>query len=176
MSLRVRTKPVFVFLWLASTRGTHITKAAAAAVALAAARAATTPKTWPRSTPKITETGHASRGASPWTIQTAFFFWSDSTFFGPTDALLAACAFFASFFRAGVVTLFIVPSFYIFLANHSAVIQPHPTKGAEFHWGIRAGGILAATEVCCAGCTPLRGGCCARRLFVLLVVPFLLLS
>ena len=63
--------------------------AAAAAAALAVARAATTPKTWPWSTPKITETGDASRGASPRTIQTAFFFfWSDSTLFGPTGALL----------------------------------------------------------------------------------------
>ena len=171
-----------MFFWFAATRGTHTTKAAAAAaaavavaaaaVALAVARAATTLKTWPRSTPKITETGDASRCASPWTIQTAFFFFWSDFFFGPMDALLAACPFLCQFFRAGVVT---VPSFYIF-ANHSAVSQPHPRKGAGTYCCIQAGGILAATEVCCAGCTPLCAGRCARRLFVLLVVPCLLLS
>ena len=147
---------------------------------LAVARAATAPKTWPRSTPKNTETGDASRGASPRTIQTAFFFfWPDFTLFGRTDALLAAqgsLLFFCQCFGAGVITSFNGPSFYVFLANHSAVIQPHPMKGADIDCCIQAGGILAVTQVCRAGCTPLCAGRCARLLFVLLVVPFLLLS
>ena len=109
MSLRVmstyRTHLLFsCFFGLAVTRGTHITKAAAAAaaeVALAVVRAATTPKPWPRSTRKTTETGDASRGRLS----------SDDpnralSFFGPTDALLAACSFLCQFFRAGVVTSF----------------------------------------------------------------------
>ena len=177
MSLRVRKKPVLVILWLAATRGTHITNAAAAAaVALAVARAATTPKTWPRSTPKITETGDASRGASPRSVQTAFFFFGPTLYFFWLDGCSAgSLLFFCQFFRAGVLTSFNVPSFYIFLANHSAVIKPHPTKGAEIYCCIQAGGILAATEVCCEGCTPLCAGRCARRLFMLLVVPLLLL-
>ena len=82
--------------------------------------------------------------------------------------------FFCLFFRAGVVHFVQCSISYKFLANHSAVSQPHPTKGAERYCCIQAGGILAATEVCCAGYTC--AGRCARRLFVLLVVPFLLLS
>ena len=173
MSLRVRTKPVFVFFLLAATKGTHILKAAAAgAVALAVAGAATTPNTWPRSTPKITETDNASRDASPRTIQTAFFFLVRPYFFWPDRCSAGRLLFFLQFFRAAVVASCYVPSFYIFLGNHSVVIQPHPTKGAEIYCGTRAGGILAATQVCCAGCTLLCAGRCARRLFVLLVVPF----
>ena len=174
MSLRVCTKPVFVFFSLAATRGTHMTKVAAA-VTLAVARSATTPKTWPRSTPKIIETGDAPRGASPRTIQTAFFFWSDVTFLWP-DGCSAGRSLFFSFPEQASLTLVDVQFFYIFLANRSTVGQPHPTKGAEIYCCLQAGGILAATQVCCAGCTPLCAGRCARRLFVLLVVPFLLLS
>ena len=56
--------------------------------------------------------------------------------------------------------------------------QPHPTKGAEIYCCIPAGGILAATEVCCVHtapcwslCTPLvcPVGC---SLFVVLTVLF----
>ena len=90
-----------------------------------------------------------------------------SSLSGPTDALLAACPFIVSFSEQASFTSFHVQSFYIFLANHSAVDQPHPTKGAEIYCCTQAGGILAATEVCCAGCTPLCAGRCARRLFVL---------
>ena len=135
-------KTCFRDFWLAATRGTHTTRAAAAAAAagaaaaaagaLAIARAATTPKTWPRPTPKITETGDASRGASPRTIQTAFFFfWSDFYFFWPDGCSAGSLLFLCQFFRAGVVTSSNVPSFYMLHANHSAVIQPHPTKSAE---------------------------------------------
>ena len=95
-----------------ATRGTHTPKAAAEAAAAAAAaaaevalvvmRAATTPKTWPRSTPKTAETGDAPRGRLSADDPNRTF----SSFFGPTDALLAACSFFCQFFRAGVVTSF----------------------------------------------------------------------
>ena len=177
MRLRVRTKPVFVFFGFA-TRGTHITRAAAAAaVTLAVARAATTPKTWPRSTPKI--------GDDRRCVARRLFFDDPKlhSFFGPTLFFLARLmlfwqlALFCRFSEQASCTSFNVQFCYnIFLANHSAVGQPHPTKGAELYCCcIQAGGILAATEVCCAGCTPLCAGRCARRLFVLLVVPFMLL-
>ena len=64
----------------------------------------------------------------------------------------------------------------MFLANHSAVIQRHPTKGAEIYCCIQAGGILAATIILkCA----VRGAHrsvldVVHAACVLLVVPFLL--
>ena len=57
--------------------------------------------------------------------------------------------------------------------------QSHPTKGAEICCCIQAGGILAVTVVCCAGCTPLCTGRCVPllcavgcSLFVVLTVLF----
>ena len=161
-----------MFFWLAATKGTHLSKAAAAAagaVAQAVARAATTPKTWPRSTPKITETGDGciARRLSSDDPNCVFllrvrlyFLWLDRC---PAGSLF----YFHQFLRAGGVTSFNVPSYYMLLANHSAVIQPHPTKGAGIYCCLQAGGILAATQVCCAGCTPLCAGRCARRLLFL---------
>ena len=64
---------------------------------------------------------------------------------------------------------FYLQYFYIFLANHSAVGQLHLTRDAEIYCCIQAGGILAPTEVCCAGCTPVCAGRLTCRFFVLLV-------
>ena len=148
--------------------------AAAGAVALAVARAATTPKAWPRSAPKITEAGDASCTAPSPTIQTAIVHF----FFARWMLCWQLAFFFVSFAEQASLLRVMFHLFYIdmcSIANHSAVIPPHPTKGAKNYCCIRAGGILAATGVCCAGCTPLCAGRCARRLLVLLVVLFLLL-
>ena len=138
--------------WLAATRGTHKTKAAAAgAVALAVARATTTPKTRPWSTPKdYRDKRCIARRLSSDDSNCFIFFLVRLYVFWPEGCSAGSLLLFYQFFRAGVVTSFNVPSFYMFLANHSAVIQPHPTKVAEKSCCIQAGGILAATEVCCA--------------------------
>ena len=81
------------FLGLAA-KGTTTKKAAAAEVTLVVVGAAT-PKTWPRSTPKITDTGDTSRGRLSSDDQNRSL---SLFFFGPTDALLAACPFLVSVF------------------------------------------------------------------------------
>ena len=166
MSLRVRTKPAFVFFSYAATIETTTTKvqAASGAVALVVARSATTPKTWLRSTPNNTETGDASHGApcrdNPNCILS---FLVQLYIFLPDECSSGSLLFISLFFREGVVISLYVPSTNMPLADHSVVIQPHLTKVPEIYCFLQAGGIVAAAEVCCAGCAPLCCGRCARR-------------
>ena len=54
-----------------------------------------------------------------------------------------------------------VQFFYLRLANHSAISQPHPTEGAETYAGC---GVPRCCNVCCAVYTPLCGRRCAACL------------
>ena len=76
------------------------------------------------------------------------------------DTLRAVCSFLRQFFPAVAGTLF-----YIYLATHSAVNKPHSTEALKY---IQAAGLLAAYKVCCAVCTLLCAGHCARCLCCLL--------
>ena len=168
-------KMVFVFFLLAARRGTHTTKAAAAAaaseVALAVARAATTPRPGFGHSEDYRDRRCIAQAPLLGRSKAHSSFSSPTLLFCSDGCSARSLLIFCQFFQAGVANSFKVPSFYILLANHSAVSQPHPTKGAEIYCCIHAGGILAATEVCCAGCTPLCAGRCARCLFVLLSWP-----
>ena len=63
------------------------------------------------------------------------------------------------FFRADVVALFRLPTFfYICVANHSVVSKPHSTEVTEIYAGY---GFPGWCKVCCAVCTPLGAGRCA---------------
>ena len=135
MSLRVRAKPVFVFFWHAATRGTHITKSGSS-------RSSSTGSCASRDDTKdlasVNSEDHRVRRCIArrfsldgpdcivmFLVQ-LYLFWLGGCSAG-------SLLFFCQFFRAGVVTSFNVPSFYAFLDNRSAVIQPHPTKGAEIY-------------------------------------------